>query len=270
MKGAFSLWLPLLERLDSAVPAFSEQLVTSMLESIKSPPIGVDLQELMCSTYLDPPTSSPQSAEDIELNKALVAWIKQFTGNSPDARFGETAPAASGNTTLNIEAVARKCFLSPNKWSYSLFQIPIPSVDEHYSYFFIRKVEILDHILKCHRSLNSKYHVLASLAKDYIASTAVAVSIGNVHGSTNKSTTSKRSYKRSIQEIEDELSQFEERLEQMDYLTKERLEGIRHVCDARNADTIIKQGQEESQSGPQTRRWKEYQGVWIPRPIGVI
>lgn len=129
----------------------------------------------------------------------------------------------------------------------------------------------MDHILKCHPSLKSKYHALASLVKDYITSTAVTVSMNNVYGSTDKSTTSKRSiYKRPIQEIEDELAQFEERLEQIDYLTKERLKNIHHMSDVMNTGTIIEQGQEETQHEPQTRRWKEYQGVWTPRPIGVL
>lgn len=129
MKGAFSLWLPLLEQLDSAIPTFAEQLVISMLESIKLPSMSAVLQELNCSVSvpcLGPPTPPPQPSKDTELNKALVAWIKQLTGNSPDAKFGKTASVSSGNTSLDIEIVARKCFFSPNKWYFSFFQTPSP------------------------------------------------------------------------------------------------------------------------------------------------
>ena len=129
----------------------------------------------------------------------------------------------------------------------------------------------MDHILKCHPSLNSKYHVLASLVKDYTTSTSVTVSIGNVHKSADKSATNTRGIsKRPIQEIEDELAQFEERLEQMDYLTKGRFENIYYANDARSAGNIIEQGQEETLNERQTKRWKEYQGVWVPKPIGVL
>lgn len=128
MKGAFSLWLPLLERLDSSIPTFAEQLVMTMLENIKSPSMGAALQELKYSasvSSLEPQTPFPQHVEGTELNKALVAWIKQFTGNSPDAKFGKTAPVASGNSTLDIETVARRCFFSPNKWYLSFYPLSL-------------------------------------------------------------------------------------------------------------------------------------------------
>lgn len=92
-----------------------------------------------------------------------------------------------------------------------------------------------------------------------------------MHRSTDKSATNKKGiFKRSTQEIENELVQFEERLEEMDYLTKGRFENIHYADDARNAGTIFEQGPEETQNERQTKRWKEYQGVWVPKPIGVL
>ena len=116
MKGAFLLWLPLLEPLDASAPSFAEQLIGSILEILRATYMNYALDELKSSSAVPFLVLSPPIPEDREFNKALVAWIKQFTGTSPAHKFGRTTPTESGDATLDIDSLAKQCIFSPNEW----------------------------------------------------------------------------------------------------------------------------------------------------------
>ncbi|KAF8425125.1 Las1-like-domain-containing protein [Tirmania nivea] len=250
MKGAFLLWLPLLEPLDASVPGFAEQLIGSMLEILKTTSMDYALDELKSSSAVPFLASSPPAPEEREFSKALVAWIKKFTGTSPERTFGRSMSVESGNATLDIDSLAKQCIFSPNEWT----------------------LDILAHILKCHPSLNSKYSVLASIARTQ-ASFAIEAADEDIAGRVSKKPKNNKTT-RTIQDIEGELSQFEEKLAGMDSQMEEWMrrfgEGMNQNGRKQDVD-IDGQQAEDGESGKQSyQRWSRYPGVWTPRPIGVL
>lgn len=118
MKGAFLLWLPLLEPLGASVTTFTEQLVNSMLESLKDTSMDYALDNLKASSVISVLASScpAPTQEEKEFNKALVSWVKQLTRDSTMLKFGKAAPTELGNEAFDIEYVAKQCIYSPNEW----------------------------------------------------------------------------------------------------------------------------------------------------------
>jgi len=270
MKGAFLLWLPLLEPLDAPAPGFAEQLIDSMLEILKTTSMDYALDELKCSSAVPFLASSPPVPEDKEFNKALTAWIKQLTGTSPAHRFGRTTPTESGGATLDVDSLAKQCIFSPNEWYAPRTQTQIMTTD-----LFPRTLDILTHILKCHPALNSKYSVLASIARtqaSFVIETADKDTAGKA---TKKSKTNRTT--RAIQDIEDELSQFEEKLGSIDSQMEEWMQGRCQLREGQNQNgrkqdmAIDGQKAGNDESGKQSyHKWARYPGVWTPRPIGVL
>lgn len=109
MKGAFLLWLPLLEPLDIAIPGFMEQLISSILEILKTGTPGPIIHEEN-SIALNP----IPGPEEKELNRALTAWTKQLVGQYSIHRLGKTG--ATGNITFDLHGVAKQCIFYPNAW----------------------------------------------------------------------------------------------------------------------------------------------------------
>jgi len=122
MKGAFLLWLPLLRPLDASVPGFAEQLLGSMLDILKATPMGYALDESKSASIAPLLSSLLPIPEDREFNKALVAWIKEFTGTTPAHKFGRTTSIEAGNATLDIDSLAKQCIFSPNEWYLPCYQ----------------------------------------------------------------------------------------------------------------------------------------------------
>ena len=270
MKGAFLLWLPLLEPLDASVPGFAEQLIGSMLEILKTTFMDYALDELKSSSAVSFLASSLSAPEDREFNKALVAWIKQFTGTSPAHKFGRATSTESRNLMLDIDSLAKKCIFSPNEWYAPHPQTQIMTTNCS----FLRTLDILTHILKYHPVLSSKYSVLASIARTQ-ASFALEAADKDIAGNFSKRSKTNKTM-RAIQDIEDELSQFEEKLASIDSQVEEWVQGRHRLGEGRNQNreeqNVAVGGQrvEEVESREQFQKWSRYPGVWTPRPIGVL
>ncbi|RPB23768.1 Las1-domain-containing protein [Terfezia boudieri ATCC MYA-4762] len=246
MKGAFLLWLPLLEPLDVSAPNFAEQLISSMLEILT--PMDYALDELKSGSTVPFLASSPPVPKDREFNKALVAWIKHFTGASTSCKFGRTTSPETGVATLDIDNFAKQCIFRPNKWT----------------------LDILAHIFKCHPALNSKYSALASIAQ-----TQASFAIEASHKDIEKKVSKTNSTTRALQDIEDELLQFEEKLASMDSQMEEWMQRRYRLREGQNQnggkqDMAIDGQKGENGGDCGNHKWTKYPGVWTPRPIGVL
>ena len=118
MRGAFLLWDPLLEYLDTLVSNFANQLIGSMLEILQSTPSNSLLNQIKANSSIALLASSSSSPSmeghiDRELHKALLAWVIHLTGNPPTVKFGN-------NGTLDLDSLATQCIYDPNEW-YVLF-----------------------------------------------------------------------------------------------------------------------------------------------------
>ncbi|KAF8438233.1 Las1-like-domain-containing protein [Terfezia claveryi] len=250
MKGAFLLWLPLLEPLDASAPSFAEQLIGSMLEILKTIPMDYALDELKSGSTVPFLASSPPVLEDRGFNKALVAWIKQFTGASTACKFGRTTSPETGDATLDVDSLAKQCIFKPNEWT----------------------LDILAHILKCHPALNSKYSVLASIAQTQ-ASLAIEASHKDIEGKVSKKSKTNRTT-RALQDIEDELLQFEEKLASLDSQMEEWMQGRYRLREGQNQNgekqDMAIDGQKGENDDCGNHKWTKYPGVWTARPIGVL
>ena len=267
MKGAFLLWLPLIGPLDASLPNFTEQLINSILELLKSTSNDYSLNNLKSTSTLPLLASSSNLnsiAEDKQFNKALVAWVKQLTNNSSNLRFVNRNSVNSGNGTY-VDSLAKQCILAPNEWyGPSLANSKIVA---NIIIFSFRTVEILDHLIKWHSSVKLKYSTLAPLAKTQASAATV---IGS-NSDEPKGKFHRQANKRPIQEIEDEVSQLEERRARME---KQMDDWIQCRLDCRAGDrvqeVVQEQSTEERRPRGQEARWMSYEGAWTARPIGVI
>ena len=140
---------------------------------------------------------------------------------------------------------------------------------------FPRTLDILTHILKYHPALNSKYSVLASIARAQV-SFAIETADKDITGKNSKKPKTNRTT-RAIQDVEDELSKFEEKLASIDSQIEEWMLGRYRLREGQNQNrgkqdmAIDNQKTEDSEGGKQSyHKWSRYPGVWTPRPIGVL
>ena len=119
MKGAFALWLPLLESLDASIPTFTEQLVGSIFDIFKSTPTDSPVNQLRSTSAISLLASSATSGptpENKEFNKALLAWVKFWTSNTPAVKFGKPTSEDTSIATLDVESLVKQCIFNPNEW----------------------------------------------------------------------------------------------------------------------------------------------------------
>ena len=132
---------------------------------------------------------------------------------------------------------------------------------------FTRTLEILDHILKRHPILDSRYSTLASLAKTQMTFTACVIS--------GEKRLSKKALNgvntRPVQAIEAELSQFEERLLSVDQQISKWMQDTQENNKNITKELGATEGYETEDTGQsQSQRWRKYPGVWKPRSIGIL
>jgi len=137
---------------------------------------------------------------------------------------------------------------------------------------YFRTMDILSHILKCHPRLNSKYYLIASIAKTQASSAIDSVDKDTTGEVSERSKAHKTT--RAIQDIEDELSQFEERLASIDSQMEEWMQGRLHEGKSQsrgkqNSATDSQTAEDETE-GQSYHKWSRYPGMWTPRPIGVL
>ena len=127
---------------------------------------------------------------------------------------------------------------------------------------FTRTLELLHHILKHHPTLRAKYSAFESLAKVQIADSALAT----------KTPSTKKSKKRSIEDLEDELTHFEQRFAQMEKHMEGWMQGRVDEINLEPAEKDVPavfQITEEPKDAT-SGKWRRYEGIWTPRPIGVL
>ncbi|KAF8475672.1 Las1-like-domain-containing protein [Kalaharituber pfeilii] len=232
MKGAFLLWLPLLEPLDIAVPDFTEQLIASMLEILKCASFDQSLNTLKSSSTISvqSPSSAPgQNLVDREFNRAILAWIKHLTSSS--SRLGNNISLTNDEDKPYLNWLAKECLLNPNEWT----------------------IAFLEHILKTHPALEPKYSSITAVAKTQVLPTE-----------TSLLAQPGISRERPIQEIEDELSTFEDRLKSMKQHMDDFMQG---KIDQKDQVTL---DHTKDHCTRLTGKWKSWDGVWMPKPIGVL
>ena len=127
MKGAYILWLPLLEPLNIAVEGFIEHLISSVLDILKAATLDTTFSEENSIAW-PPVLSSPTPAlapEDKEFNRALVAWVKQLTGKHSIHKLSKAGPI--GNASFDLDSVAKQCIFCPNEWYNLTFSPKCPN-----------------------------------------------------------------------------------------------------------------------------------------------
>lgn len=92
MKGAVSLWKPLLLLIDSTIGDFLEDLLTAILDTLK-------LAE-----------SDPEEVVDEETNNALLYWATEILIGMSSS---EKPPYTTG---MDLEEIAEQCLVQPNRW----------------------------------------------------------------------------------------------------------------------------------------------------------
>ncbi|KAL7271817.1 rRNA-processing protein las1 [Rhizina undulata] len=200
MPGAFLLWTPLLEHLDSANQSFTLNLISSLLETIKSLP---------SSTFI--PSSPPNVAANREFHLAIQHWLLQLT-----------SPASKLSRSLDIPSLLESCIFTPNEAT----------------------MKLLTHLLEHYPNMKQKYGAIAAMAE---AQVPPSVPDGK--------STEKR--KRGIEDVEEELKDFEGRFEMMAAQRKE-------WDDRRRGEVAQNVGVKRN------GKWRKWEGHWVIKPIGVV
>ncbi|KAI5790159.1 Las1-like-domain-containing protein [Geopyxis carbonaria] len=177
MKGALSLWTPLLQELDRAVPELLENFLKTTMEvwrAAQIPAVQRMKAESMVPLFASTVNQAP-GVYDVEFCEALCVWVKHIASK----KFWKNGTAP----TVDLEQVARACLVTPNEWS----------------------LQVLDHLVTEYPKLEPKYKPLVELANLQVVSSKELMK-RPLKGAKQKDN------KRGLDYIDAEITAYEERL----------------------------------------------------------
>ncbi|ODQ54319.1 Las1-domain-containing protein [Saitoella complicata NRRL Y-17804] len=124
-KDQVKLWMPLLQKLDTALPEFAAMLVAALLDTITALPNGslYKLDPSLISLTAVVPEKEETLAESVTgYADVIVVWLSHLLSLTSDFGPSSTSSSSSADDSLDPTTIAQKCLLHPNAYTSSLLR----------------------------------------------------------------------------------------------------------------------------------------------------